>query len=208
MLASYGAGWFQSDANGSIPPSRLLTLPSNRRRPSRVGCDPQYHFSANLRSAIPAWLQPKEMQSWTPRFRQCFLLSDIGVLAQKRLASCLLSARVGHRICPQIEQSISDLHTDPRIPDYHPVPEPGLRKIVPKVRLAWRRREIFGEQIQLRVVPGNECAHKVRDEVPRPGLNQNSVNRIRKRPIGHRRGDRIARQPEAQVASEQAHEIG
>ena len=176
------------------------------RRPFSGDCDLQYRFNANLRSAIPAWLQAKEMQSWTPRFRQRFLLSDSGVLAQERLASCRLPARVGHRICPHIEQSISDLDTDPRIPNYHAVPEPGLWKIVPKVRLAWCWREIFGEQIQLCVIPGNECAHKVRDEVPRPSLNLNGLNRIRERPVGHGCGDRVARQPKAQVASVQAHE--
>src|SRR5437016_1295889 len=151
----------------------------------------------HLRDVIPPRIEAKEIQAWTARFRQRLLLSDVGILAQERLASHRHSARVGQRICLHLEQSISDLHTDPRVPNHHTVPEPGLRKTVAKVRLPWLWREILREQIQLCVIPGNVCADKVGDEIPRPSLNLNSRKRIRKRTVGDGCGNSVPGQPKA-----------
>jgi len=107
-----------------------------------------------LRSVIPSQLQMKKVQSRTLRFRQRFLLPHIGIFAEEcRPGRCRL-VFVPDWICPHLEHPISDLHSDPRVPNYHPIPEPCFREMVPKIWLLGCWCEVFGKQIQLRAIPG------------------------------------------------------
>jgi len=178
-----------------------------KERANRNNGSAEERLKTHLRVVIPLRLQAKEVHCRTPRVRQCCLRSDIGILAEKGLASHGYLARVGQRICTHVKQAIPDLDAYARVPNHHPIPKPGFRKTFSKIRLSWRGREIFGEQIELFIIPRNIGPQNVGKEIPRPSLDLDGWNRIRKRPVRDGRLDDGACQPKTEVTLVQAHGI-
>src|SRR4029077_11355824 len=94
-----------------------------------------------------------------------------------------------------------------RVPDHHTIPKPGFRKTFSKIRLSRRGGEIFGEQIELLIIPRNVCPQNVGKEIPSASLNLNGRNRIRKRPVRDGRRDGVPGQPKAEDTLGQAEEL-